>query len=234
MNMLSRLGFFLIISSLIIACGGGGNKTNSTDTDTDGDGLTDAEEAGFGTSTSLRDTDGDGYDDFEEVINRGFNPANNNFRFNPLIADLPKMRVEITSVPNISLNVTTNSGTSETREVTRSTESASTVSTSDTSSNSSSIEETHSVGVELGYSAGLFGGVSGSVSYDYSHATTNETAFSHTLEQIDENRTLLSNTEAQEQSEGTVIDGGLLAVNVSIRNDGNVSFLIKSLVFGAS
>jgi hypothetical protein len=42
--------------------------------DTDGDGLTDTEEAVFGTDPMKRDSDGDGYDDLAEIKN-GYNPA---------------------------------------------------------------------------------------------------------------------------------------------------------------
>ncbi len=41
--------------------------------DTDGDGLSDADEARYGTSTTKPDTDGDGFTDGEEVKN-GYNP----------------------------------------------------------------------------------------------------------------------------------------------------------------
>ena len=45
----------------------GDELPNATDPDDDNDGLTDAEEHGFGTNLLVTDTDGDGYSDFEEV-----------------------------------------------------------------------------------------------------------------------------------------------------------------------
>lgn len=47
--------------------------TGAVKIDTDGDGLTDAEEIGIGTSSTLSDTDQDGYTDFQEVSS-GNNP----------------------------------------------------------------------------------------------------------------------------------------------------------------
>lgn len=56
---------------------GNGNGNNGTDgdVDSDGDGLTDAEEAEFGTDPDAADSDGDGFDDGDEV-DAGTNPAN--------------------------------------------------------------------------------------------------------------------------------------------------------------
>ena len=131
--------------------------------DTDGDGLNDDDELLIGTSIYLRDTDGDGFDDFQEVIEYGFNPANNNFRFNPLIADVPKLAIEVTSVPSVNLRYETTTGSKVTIGDERSEESARSVSTSDTSTNSIATEDTHTVGVEVGYETGILGGASGSL-----------------------------------------------------------------------
>ncbi len=56
----------LFLPLTVIACapGGGGNKAASKDTD--GDGLTDQQEATFGTDPTLPDTDGDGLTDKQE------------------------------------------------------------------------------------------------------------------------------------------------------------------------
>ena len=81
-------------------------------TDTDGDGLTDLEEMNvYGTNPRIADTDGDTLTDFQEVVDLAFDAQSNNYRFNPLIADLPKLRVEIVDLPDVNINYTTTAGT---------------------------------------------------------------------------------------------------------------------------
>jgi hypothetical protein len=77
------------------------SATECAEGDTDGDGLTDCEEAELGTALHLADTDGDGFTDYYEVVELGFSPENNNFKFNPLIADTPRIRVDVSSAPLI-------------------------------------------------------------------------------------------------------------------------------------
>jgi len=48
--------------------GGGGVTTPPSARDSDGDGLTDAEEAFYGTDPNNPDTDGDGYNDYKEIM----------------------------------------------------------------------------------------------------------------------------------------------------------------------
>ena len=74
-------------------------------TDTDKDGLTDYDEVyTYGTNPLNKDTDGDGWDDYEEIIKLQ-NKATNTF--NPLIADLPKLEIELVSAPKIFYKYTT-------------------------------------------------------------------------------------------------------------------------------
>lgn len=108
LQVTKQLSITACIIFIMTACGGESTDTNAdnnntnTPTDTDGDGLTDNQEIQYGTSPTLADTDG--FSDFAEINELGFNPDNNNFRFKPLIADVPKLRVEITSVSDIALN----------------------------------------------------------------------------------------------------------------------------------
>jgi hypothetical protein len=136
-------------------------------------------------------------------------------------------------VPSVNLRYETTSGSKTTIEVGRSEESARTVATSDTSANSIATEETHTGGVEVGYEAGILGGASGKVNYEYSHATTTESSFSHTDEQREENRQALTNSEAFEESNGISETGGELELNLRIRNDGDLAFRLDNLILGA-
>ncbi|MBV1909503.1 MAG: hypothetical protein KUG78_09280 [Kangiellaceae bacterium] len=206
--------------------------------DTDEDGLTDEEEMAYGTSIRLADTDGDGFSDFQEVIEFGFNPDNNNYRFNPLIADVAKLGIEVTSVPAVSLDFETEEGNSFTRSVERTQSQATSQTVSNSSSNSRAIEETHEVGVT--YSASATVGLTDasvtagySLNYQYSHATTNESSVSYTKEQSKENTDALSEAEAIESSSSTRVTGGSLSLVMKVRNDSDLAFQVKGLSLGA-
>lgn len=83
--------------------------------DTDGDGLTDIEEITlYGTSPVLADTDGDGVSDYDEIVQKVFDPETAPLRFNPRVADLPLLEVEIFWPPLISFVVTDATGESRT------------------------------------------------------------------------------------------------------------------------
>ena len=83
-------------------------KSNPADVDTDGDArgpdgtaqpnpsLFDGQELSLsGTSPTLADTDGDGLTDYEEILGGGFNPR---------IADLPQLALELNGDPSLTLN----------------------------------------------------------------------------------------------------------------------------------
>lgn len=223
----------ILATSVLFIAGCNPSVESSVDTDTDGDGLTDAEEARYGTSPVLADTDGDGYSDGQEIIDLSFNAATNNFKFNPLIADVPKLKVDIISAPDI--DVVFSQGTTEvgTTGTSRTTEQATSVSTIDTSSNSSSIEESVSIGAEIGYEVGLGGGVSGSVSLDYTNTWSSESGFSHSKEELEENRIALEDTESFSEGSDYSETNGVLSVRIKLTNNSDISFIIKSLTLSS-
>jgi hypothetical protein len=204
---------------------------DNTAVDTDGDGLTDVEEIEqYGTSPIFSDTDGDGLSDYKECVEYGFDPSENPYRYNPLVADVPKLGIKITSPPAISLHLTDTNSVSRTFETTRSAESASTVATSTTDTNSQAIEQTHTASASVSTD---FISVTCSLSYSYSHATTNETSHSYTDEQTKENRRTLENSEAFERTSEISASGGIIMATVKIKNEGNVAFRMENLILGA-
>ncbi|HVH43663.1 MAG TPA: hypothetical protein VM925_15010 [Labilithrix sp.] len=88
--------------------------------DSDGDGLSDTDErAVYGTSPVLADTDGDGITDHAEIVTNVFDPVGAPLRFNPRVADVPIMEIEIVSPPLISLRLVAASGETRTFTVSR-------------------------------------------------------------------------------------------------------------------
>lgn len=193
--------------------------------DADGDGLPDCEEAALGTSPRTNDTDGDGLTDFEEVVDRNFDPASNNFRFNPRIADLPQLAFEISALPDIRIDYTTTEGTTTTRGVERTNESARTVTTSQTQEYSHAIEETLTTSAQIGIDS--FFGVSGSISESMSQS------MSWTDEQTRENRRARTDSESFAREQGVERTGGSLRVTLGITNRGYQSVTIDQLVVAA-
>lgn len=206
--------------------------------DSDGDGLTDVDEITLhGTSPAVADTDGDGFSDHDEVVDKAFDPDTAIAQFNPRVADVPELTIELVSAPAIAVTYTESSGTARTvgTERTQSTSSASTKSWG--GSNSHSVEMTHTAGVEVGieHEFGLLGGttISGSLSYEFSHATTNEQTVTWSDEQMNENSNALAEIESVEASEGTEVDGGYVQMAARLRNDGHIAFAVEGITLAA-
>lgn len=86
--------------------------------DTDGDGLSDTDERSiYGTSPTMADTDGDGFSDQTEIVGNAFDPVSSPLRFNPRVADVPMLEVEIATIPWVTLNLTDINGETRTIEV---------------------------------------------------------------------------------------------------------------------
>ncbi|MGA1867755.1 MAG: MopE-related protein [bacterium] len=196
-------------------------------TDSDGDGLTDEEEIKtYGTSPDLADTDGDGFNDYTECIIY-FEPDINPYKFNPLVADTPKIVVTLTSPPIIKLHMTDTAGINRSFETTRSSEIAQEMSVSRTNSNTFSLEMSHTLSAEANY-PWSFG-----VSYEASFTMGYETTISTTAGMTRENRKALSQAEAFERTNSLSQTGGSLMCTVKVENKGEIAFKVESIILSA-
>jgi len=206
------------VSDVAVAC-----ETNTAATDTDGDGLTDSEELGqYGTSPILADTDGDGYSDFDELITNGFDPAVNNFVFNPRVADVPVVLIRIQETPVIGWNYVEGTAQGTTTSTSRS--------QAQTNSTSTSYGASTTIGVEATTTATVGASVSGpsaEVSQSVSVSASATVSFDQT--NTSENRTAWEEMQANNVETTRDTDSGFMRFGVRIENGGHLTFRIESL-----
>lgn len=199
--------------------------------DRDGDGLTDIEEiTRWGTSPVVADTDGDGFTDYEEVVKLAFDPEVNNFQFNPLIADRPQFELELARAPLIYATYETTAGTTESVGAERSEETRQANSRSWGGSNSYAVEQSHTVGATVGFDGWK---MQGSVSYEFSYSTTQESSNEWSEEQATENAEILSEMQQFEESHEVSSSGGVLAVTARVKNPGDIAYFLENLTVAA-
>jgi len=195
-------------------------SSDPLDVDTDKDGLRDGVEVSqYHTSPTLADTDGDGATDDEEVHTTGFNP---------LIAELPKLDISISTAPSLALNATI-TGTTTANNYTAVLQSRSeAVSKGASSSTEATKSNSKTVSAEL--EASYFPpGASGSVSAtaNWSESTTNTHSSSWSADstagaQSEYNRSVT------EQSTTTFSNGNIKA-GFSIINSGERAVNVTNL-----
>ncbi len=201
--------------------------------DTDGDGLINCLEALNGTNPNVADTDGDGFIDKEEVDNWDRN-GGNHLRFNPLVADVPKLYVQQLGTPLIQLYATTESSQQITKGMTDSQSAEVQVTTSRGRSNTHKVEEQHAVNVNAEVQKrGPITTGKVSASYDYQHTdTTTDTSY------WNETRVATNRAESSEyyeliESQATTTTGGEIKVLLGFANDGDVSYTVKGMDISA-
>lgn len=217
----------LLSAFMLTACGG--DIPGLSTSDTDSDGLTDADEINlYHTNPDVADTDGDGYSDFEEIINKNFDPSNSNYRFNPLIADVPKLNVSF-GVPNFSLTYSTSTSTGNTFETGyQQTVSTDTISTYGGESSHSiarnfstevSTEATVSFTPEVKVGLKLTSG--------FTDTDSNGTNWSNTTQQS--NGESYSTLQAFSNDITNNVDSASMALFVSVENPGHVAYTLNDL-----
>jgi len=197
--------------------------------DTDGDGLSDDDELGvYHTSPLLADTDGDGYSDFRELIELGYDASSGTNRYNPRVADLPKLKIDIVTAPIIGAIFEDSSGTQQTASTSR----------ADASSVSASLSTGYSTTIGLEASASLTVGASAtsgpSSSATQSVSVSQQTTMSFDASLTQENQTTLEQMRSQGIEESRTTTGGFMRVGVVIANDGHVPFTLEHITLAAS
>ena len=176
----------------------------------------------YGSSPALADTDGDARTDFEEANQNGTPP---------LIADVPRLVVELVGDVTVDLEYTS-TVTNETRMLESTLVGQSDTSgqsTTDTTSSQWSIgaSATVTAGVEAGFPGGASASaeVSVTVSGEYSEETTS--SFTEDSSTTVQNEFQESQETARSTSEE--ISGGALRTGIRIRNVGDVAFTLSDL-----
>jgi len=232
------------VALLSLACGsdgdpiggnasGNGNADCNELADQDGDGLDDCREREFGTNVRVADTDGDGFLDGEEVENwdRG---GGNHLRFNPLVADVPRLFMRQLGTPVIQLYAQTEESGTVTRGMSEDNSSEVQTTTSRGRTNVHRVEEQHTVNVnaEVQKRGPLKSGRV-EAEYGYSHNdTTTDTSYWNEM-------TVRTNRQASEQyfetieSETTITTGGEIKVLLGLANDGDVSYTVNNMEVAA-
>ncbi len=233
--------FITLTLSGLVACGGGsGGSTDpgvkpppppppSKPVDTDGDGLTDEEEIALGTNINVQDTDGDGFLDKEEADNWDRN-SGTHLRFNPLVADVPRIRIERLGAPVIQLYATTVDSVSVNRGMTNSALSEVQVTTDRGRSNTNVVEEQHAVNVNAEVKKrGPITTGKVAASYDYQHTdTTTETDYWNERT-VETNRQESSDYFEFLRTNTIETKGGEIKILMGILNDGDISYTLKNM-----
>lgn len=226
----SNLFMILLLSCqiLFLACGGGSGGGGSSAADLDGDGLSDSLEVHDGTSPALTDTDGDGISDADEIGRLGFDPDINPYKFNPLLADVPRIGIVLRSPPSVRLFLTDVQAVTKTVEVDRTFQTTVDVIQSISETITESTSGTKETTVDTTFTGGAPGDVT--ITDSISKTMSDSVEIDLTDEQSVENRVALTEIEAFEKDRAIIASGGLLKFTVEIQNRGNIAFQVFTLV----
>ncbi len=203
-------------------------------TDTDNDGLTDADEAKYGSNPSDPDTDGDGYTDGEEVHTYAFDPTNNRYRFNPVIADIPQFSIKLASLPSIEAYYTVSEESTGATSVTAAYTDSTSISTARGGERTNSVEAglstTFGITGKWGTEPGVEVKFEASANFKYGYSQS----FNWSVEQTRENSRTYENATENSKTKGVTFETGSLTVLVDICNEGSIDFTVDNLMIAAT
>jgi hypothetical protein len=164
----------------------------------------------FTTSPTFNDTDGDGRTDYEEIDH----PARS-----PLVADLPRMSLEVVDNVNVELDVEYAEEAGQTREYGTELMRSQTI----TASRSSSRTMGHSVSIGAGWEGGILGGPSVSTDYTFSYEST--VSFTSEASQTAARSYSQYATDARTYTESA--SSGAMSMGIRLTNTGNVTYTLS-------
>ncbi|MBN1575850.1 MAG: hypothetical protein JW913_04815 [Chitinispirillaceae bacterium] len=192
--------------------------------DWDGDKLlNDDEIKKYGTDPRSKDTDGDGFDDYEEA-HKG-----SGREWHPLIADLPRIALEMKGYPDIDFIEERGKTSSRTKTVEKGEEIENSSTQSESYGSSFTMEHGWKVEAEVGYgitpdkwSGKVTVGVHGS----YTQGTTTEYGSSRTSGYEQSFNQALSEMEDSSWN----ATGGVIAVPFAVKNTGSIGYTVENLI----
>lgn len=203
--------------------------------DTDGDGLSDYEEIKiWHTDPTSKDTDGDGWTDKEEQSLYNANTRT----FSPLIADVPKVAIEICGRPEIFYDFT--SGTNESKTESESMSGSSSGSHSSSKSNAHSHSQTYEWSEKIGgkfaweYGAETKWSVTVSVDRSSGGNVKDGDTWSYSSSQSENWSKSWVNGKSKTQGESKTVNGGKLVIPIKFKNPGNIAYTIKNAMITVS
>jgi hypothetical protein len=179
------------------------------------------------------DCDGDGYSDFEEEDVYMFDSDNNPLKFNPYVADLPELELELMSLPEISIVAEKSGEETKIVETDWSTTDENSFTSSNTSSTASTIENAAGITISAEHEFGLLGGTTISAEASYNYSNSQETSNSLTNDLSQTRSSTYETAQSLSTTDGYSLTGGKLKIYIIIRNSGDISYTVKSLGLSA-
>jgi len=200
-------------------------------TDSDKDGLYDWEETYVAiTSPWNRDSDGDGWDDRTELTM--FNRQTNTF--NPLISDLPKLIVTMTSVPYFTYTYTSTSGKSMSDSVTRTETGTFGHNSNTTTSNAYASAYELNVSGTASYTwAGPNPGWSASGTLGFKKTWTFTDTYSYSKGESETYSRAVANGKVNTTNESRTVTGGNVKVALKFSNPSDLAYTVNNVAVEA-
>ena len=200
--------------------------------DSDGDRLPDVLEMELGTSPFDVDTDFDGYTDGEEVLDYRFRAASNRYRFNPLIADVPRLEVRVAGVPRVYITHTLSDSSTKSFDNSRAVEDSAGYSTTVGGGSSVRAELSATVGTRTSATVGMNAGVTGEISASLTASLAQETSTNWSNTQTRDHRETVTESQGFSTSNDVTSSGGRVEVAIDLVNTGYLTFNLRTLALG--
>lgn len=206
--------------------------------DSDNDSISDFEEKfKYETNPWDSDTDGDGWSDKEEIMK--FN-AKYPLSWNPKIADIPKLSMELVRTPDIFLNVTTNENETQTQSTSLGESQAASFVCTKGGSITSSVQTTltNKMGISTSMEFGGTGIVKTNLGFsaDLTSALASSSTRGASWSEAN-TKTLTKNynkAETESQSQGKSISGSSIFMQLKLKNTGNIAYNVENISVAAS
>lgn len=199
--------------------------------DSDGDRLPDVLELELGTSPFDVDTDFDGYTDGQEVLDYR-SRSSNRFRFNPLLADVPRLEVEVEGVPRIYITHTLSDASTQSFDNNWSVENSQGYSSTVGGGSSVRAEVSATVGARVSATVGMNAGSTAEVSSSLTASLAQESSMNWSNNQTRDHRETVSESRGFSESNEVTQTSGKVEVAVSLANAGYITFNVRSLELG--